>query len=258
MKKTKFSCIRWNRNVFLSAMRRIGFNIFLIVFLDALFYFSSAFLVSFWYAGIIKKIAGFKVPADILSLSVSQIDELAREAAYLRYFIIGSFIILILAIIFFSSILKGVIWARTAKTKITFALISKFLLLNLIWMGFWIAVMLLAFIFMDPAAMTGLMMVLSALAAYFTGTLYSIFMKTQKLSSMKECLKLNALRVKLLALPYAVAFAAFIALIWALIRVSAFAGFSHSSFALGIVLLLFYIAAFRYYAFQLAEEAGKF
>ena len=134
MKKSNF--IDWNNKIFISSLKKIDLNIIPIILLDALFYFLSGYIFIFWLQRIQAKMAAFNLPQDLASLGYEKTQELAQEARAFYFLLIFSFIVLLIAIIFLASILKGIIWAKTTKTKITLGLISKFLGLNLIWMGF--------------------------------------------------------------------------------------------------------------------------
>ena len=163
-------------------------------------------------------------------------------SASFYYLLIFSFVLLLIAIIFLASILKCVIWARTAKTKITFALISKFLELNLIWMSFWFALIILISIFVDPSLTPAFMIATIILGLYFTNTLYTIFIKKPQLKSVLGAVKLNVVKIHLFLFPYTIV----LLLFFVLVRLSTFLKFSYASFLVGVT-LLFYVAVARYY-----------
>ena len=144
MKNTaKLNFLEFNNHIFISSIKKINLNILLIIILDALFYLLSGFLIIFWLQRIQSKMASFNLPSDIVASGYENIQQLIHEARIFLFLIIFSLIILLIAIIFLASILKGIIWAKTTNTKISLVLISKFLAMNLIWMSFWFVLIFL-------------------------------------------------------------------------------------------------------------------
>ena len=118
MKKPKKSnFIEWNNDIFVYSMKKININIILIVILDALFFFLSGSILIFWLQRIQAKMAAFNLPTDVISLGYERAQQLVAEVKTFYYLIIFSFILILIAIIFLASIFKGVIWAKTTKTK---------------------------------------------------------------------------------------------------------------------------------------------
>src|SRR3989344_3977992 len=202
MKNKKADFLEWNINVLVSSIKRIGLEIILVIILDALLYFLSGYFILFWLQRIKEK--GYSIPLQ----SPSDLAAIGYDKAYqllfqFRYLIIFSAILLLVAIIFIASILKGIIWAKTTKTKISFALISKFLGLNLIWMGFWFILIFLISMFVEPASTPMFTIAAIILGLYFTNTLYTIFMKEQKFKPIINAVRLNLIKIHLFLLPYA-------------------------------------------------------
>src|SRR3989344_7885668 len=152
MKKTKFSYLEWNSKVFLNSVKKMNLFSVLLIILDSVFYAACALLAFFWYQRIMTKMASFHLPTDITILGSDKLSQINYEVQHFYYFIIGSFIFLVLAIIFLASIFKGIIWARTAQKKITLKYLSKFLSLNLIWMASFFAAVFLVSWLVDPQA----------------------------------------------------------------------------------------------------------
>ncbi len=255
MKKTKQAkenFFDWNYNILLNAIKKIDLNIIFIVILDAVFYLLSSFLALFWLQRVQSQMASFALPQDIMSLGAEGAKQLANEIRTFYFLIILSLILLLIAIIFLASILKGIIWAKTIKTKLTFNLISRFLILNLIWMGFWFALMFLIFIFVQPQMILIFTLIALALGLYFTNTVYTIFMKKQSLKSILDAVKTNILNIRLFLLPYTLIFLLF----YLIVKVSSFAIFKYSGIVFSVI-LLFYIAIVRFYASDLVEEMSK-
>ena len=186
-KNQKSNFLDWNNKILLNSAKKIDLNIIPIVILDALFYFLSGYLAVFWFRRIQEKIAAFNLPADMVSLGYKKINQLAADGISFYYLIIFSFILLLIVIILLAGILKGIIWAKTTKTKISLALISKFLGLNLVWMGFWFLLIFLISLLVQPQSVPIFMTITLILGIYFTNTLYTVFMKEQKQIGRASC-----------------------------------------------------------------------
>lgn len=251
-KQQKSSFLEWNNNILISSIKKISFNIISVLILDALFYFLSGYLIIFWLQRVQTNIAAFNMPSDIMSLGPERAQQLVSEVKTFYYLIIFSFILLLIAIIFLATIFKGIIWAKTTNTKISFKLISKFLGLNLIWMGFWfVAIFLISFL-IAPSSAVFFMIAAIILSLYFTNTLYTTFMREQKLKSILDALKLNVAKIHLFLLPY---FAALL-LFYVIMRLGNFLKFKYSTILLGLVMLV-YAAVLRYYVSELVLRIDK-
>lgn len=204
MKAKKSSFLEWNGRVLTASLKRIDLNIFLIVFLDALFYAASGLLIYSWFGRVWDKIASSQAPPDVISLGQQRAQELLSEVRLLYIGLVVSFVILLLAIIFLASILKGIIWAKTTKTKITLALISKFLVLNLVWMGFWFVFVLVLSKLFDPSVSAAVIGSSIIISIYLSNTLYSLFMKDQKLNMIWKSIKISIVKIRMFILPYMV------------------------------------------------------
>lgn len=193
--------LEWNNDVFTSSMKKINFDIILILILDSLFYLISGYLIILWLQRIQEKIQAFNLPSDVVSLGREGAQRLASEVKSFYFLIIFSFILVLLAVIFLASILKGIIWAKTTKTNVTFRLISKFLVLNLIWMGFWFLVIFLVSYLVVPASVSKFMVLSIILSLYLTNTLYTLFMKEDSIRNIFAAVKINATKIHLFLLP---------------------------------------------------------
>lgn len=242
MKKTKSNFLDWNSQILLSSLKKINLDIILIIFLDILFYSLSGYAIIFWLQRVQEKMASFIVPTDILALGAENARQLAGEIKSFYYLIIVSLVLLLTAIIFIASIFKGIIWAKTTQTKITFSFISGFFMLNLAWMGFWAVLLFLAAYLAERTAAPAILLALIALSFYFSNTLYTIFMKEQKLKSILKAIKLNVSKLHLFLLPYALVSLVF----YILIKLSNLIKFKYSAILLGLVVIC-YVAVVRYY-----------
>ena len=247
MKKQNF--LEWNNNIFISSIKKINLNIILIIILDVLFYFLSGYLLIFWLQRVQAKMTTFTLPTDIISLGPEKAQELVSEIKAFYYLLIFSFILVLIAIIFLASILKGIIWAKTTNTKISFKLISKFLSLNLIWMGFWFLLIILISYLAEPSSAPMFMIAVIILGLYFTNTLYTIFMKQQTIKSIIRSIKLNISKIHLFILPYAVIYLLF----YIIVRLTNLLKFKYSTILLGLIIII-YATVVRYYVSTLVLE----
>ena len=250
--KNKINFLDWNNKILISSIKKIDWSIILIIVLDSLFYILSGYSILFWFQRINAKMSAFNLPNNIASLGYEQAQQLLGQEKSFYYLIIFSFIILLIAIIFLVSILKGIIWARTTKTKLTFNLISKFLALNLVWMGLWFIIFFLISYLVQPEAVGTFMIAALVISLYFTNTLYTMFMKNQNIKSIRDALKLNIMKIHLFLLPYIIIFL----LLFIILKLSSILVFNYSDFVFAIMVVV-YAAFVRYYVSTLASEAEK-
>lgn len=244
----KQTFFEWNNSVLIESIRKVDLNIILIIILDLLFYISSGFLVIFWLQRIRAKLAAFDLP-DIESLGYDSAQQLLSEMKAFLYLIIFSAILLSVSIILLASIFKGIIWAKTTKTKISFPLISRFLGLNLVWMSFWFLILFLI-IYLVRIELVRIFMIVALVAAiYFTNTLYTIFMKRQKLSCIFDAIKLNVANIHMFILPYTI----IILLAFIIRKLGSLLQLEYSVFLVGAVLVI-YAAFVRYYVSALLKK----
>src|SRR3989338_7795591 len=257
MKKTKkeaknTSFLEWNKEVLLNLIKGVGLKIIVIVILDALFYIASLYLGWVWYQRIAAKMDAVNLNGGITPSEYGALQQMLSESVSFYYFIIWSFVLLLAAIIFLASILKGAIWAITTKTKISFKLISKFLGLNLIWMSIWFGLLLAVLFFVETQAVPAFLTITIILSAYLTNTLYSLFMKEQKISMIIMALKPSITKIHLLALPYT----AVIGIFFFILKLNTLTAFPYSSIVFNLILLI-YMAVVRYYANELALKVQQ-
>ena len=246
MKNKNF--LDWNYGVLARSLKRIDLNIILIVILDALFYLASVFIYINWFAAMKAKEASFSLPPNIQSLPLSQLQQLTKDAQSFYYFFILSFLLVVISVIFLASISKGIIWAKTTRTKITLKLISKFFMLNLAWMGFWFLAIMAIAKFVDAESVNLFSRIAIFLGIYLTGALYSLFMKEQKFRAVKDALKLSIRKIHMFILPYFL-----ISLVlYILVKLT-----SQFPSLISTTILLIYIAIVRYYLSELAFELKK-
>ena len=199
----------WNGKILLSSVKRIDMGIILIIALDMMFYYFCYYLFMFWLQRIQGRLLLFNLPADASTLGAERTQQLVGEAKMFLYILVFSFILLLLAIIFIASIINGVIWAKVTKTKASLSLISRFLALNLIWMGFWFVLAFLISWLAEPGSIRLFIIAAIAIAYYFTNALYSIFMRNQKIRSILDSIRLGTAKLHLFLIPYIVIFLIF-------------------------------------------------
>ncbi len=267
--KTKLNFIEWNNKVLASSIKKISLGIFLIIILDILFYAISGFIVAAWYGQVKARMESTSLPSaeSLAALGAQKAQQAVTEARAFMLFLIFSIILLVTAIIFLASIIKGIIWAKTTRTKVTFQLISKFLALNLIWMTFWVALLVLISIIIQQRPLTTIsdpknpglvfqftnthlyVIIIILMSSYFTNTLYSIFMSNKKIGSILEAIKIGISKIHLFLLPYAV----ILLLLFIFIRLSGMLSFRYSAIVLALMAIA-YVAVVRYYCSELAIE----
>ena len=206
------SFIKWNYTILRASLKKIDLNLIWIILLDTLFYLASGYLIIFWFQRISAKIQAFSLPPDISAVSDQAAQRLAGQIADFNLMIKLSFFLLIVAIIFMASIIKGIIWSKSAKAKISLNLISKFLVINLAWMGFWSALLYIIFTAVQPQLVSVFLLIALILASYMTFAVYSRFMLKQDFRDFFASIPLSFRKIRYLLLPYAL-----IIILWFLI-----------------------------------------
>ena len=292
MQKTKKpNFLNWNYNTLISSFKKINIkDAVLILVLDALFYIFSGYIFLFWLQRINEKMESVYLPFDLATAGVEKVQQAAKDAQSFYYLLIFSIILLVIAVVFLSSIFKGIIWAKTTSTKITSKLISKFFMLNFLWLGFWFVLIFLISWIVDIKYALAFMAASVLMGFYFTNNLYPLFMINPSIKSIKSSLKLSITKIHLFLLPYALIFigfylALFVSSLTKLDTFSAalaqkiygFLGFSFGAagalglpavsgpeLAIGLLvgilanpLLLLFAALARYYISTLAAEISK-
>ena len=242
----------WNYKILVNSLKKIDFNIILIVLLDALFYLFSIFIFNYLLKTIFLRMASINLPQGMESLPLDKLQLIVKDSQNFFYMLILSFVLVMLAMIFLASIIKCIIWAKTTKTKITLKLISKFFILNLAWMGFWLALIVAIAFFVDQYSVALFSYIALFLGIYFTNSLYSIFIKNPTFKAVKQALKLSTQKIHLFILPYVLIFL----VLYIIIKLSSLPQSQYLSFMFAIVLLLC-LAAFRYYISGLVFELKK-
>lgn len=211
MQKTKKSSfLEWNSNILISSLKKIKLkDVILILVLDALFYILSGYFFLFWLQRMNQKMESVYLPFDLASASIEQVQQAAKDAQSFYYLLIFSIVLLIIAVIFLSSAFKGIIWAKTTNTKITAKLLSKFFLLNAIWLGFWLTLIFLILWLVQVESVRIFMLGAMLISAYLTSLSYAIFMREQTVKSLAKAIKLGFAKLHLILPPYLIILALF-------------------------------------------------
>ncbi|MEK6946928.1 MAG: hypothetical protein AABX32_04955 [Nanoarchaeota archaeon] len=257
MKKDKIGFIEWNNNILVNSFRKIDLNILWIILLDSVFYLTAAGSFFLWDKFMKAKAAAINLPADpneivnaLTALGPEKAQQLASEVKSYFFLLLFSFIAVVILVIFLAGIFKSVIWAKTAKTKISLKFMSGFLLLNVIWTGFWAIIIFLISYTINPGSVPTFFLIAFIVAIYFTNILYPLFMRKQKLNSLGSAIKLGIARIHLFVLPNLIIFLILVVLTWAASKIV----FSYSLFVTVFILIVF-AALVRYYVSELTAEA---
>ena len=206
----KLNFLKWNYNILIYSFKKINIkSAVLILVLDALFYIFSGYLFLFWLKRISEKMESVYLPFDLASSSVETVQQAAKDAQSFYYLLVFSIVLLIIALIFLSSAFKGIIWAKTTNTKITAKLLSKFLFLNAVWLGFWIVLMFLILWLVQAESVRIFMLGAILLSFYLSNIAYALFMREQTIRSIAKAIKLGLAKIRLLLLPYTTMLALF-------------------------------------------------
>ena len=249
--------IDWNNKILVNAFRKIDFNILLIIILDSVFYLLAAGSFFLWDKFMKAKASAINLPKDpneivntLASLGPEKAQQLASEVKSYFFLLLFSFIAVVIFIIFLAGIFKGIIWAKTTKTKISLKFMSGFLLLNAIWVGFWAVIIFLISYIVNPESVQIFFFIAFIAAIYFTNILYPIFMRRQRLNSIGTAIKIGTAKIHLFVLPNLIIFLILFILIWAAGKLA----FNYSFFVTAFILIA-YAALVRYYVSELAYRA---
>ena len=246
--------LEWNYDILLSSMKKVSWEIILFIALDALFYMLSFSMFYFWNKNITQRMNSVILPPpeSLASLGIAKIGMIKTEAQSFFILLSLSILLLIAAIIFLASIIKGIIWSGTSGKRPTIFFISKFFLLNLIWMGLWFALIFSISFLAVPPYSVFFMLIAIMLGVYFTNILYSLFVEEWHLISILRAIKLGACKIHLFAIPYAIIFGLF----YLIALLGGFFKFKYHVFVFSVFLIA-YCAVQRYYAYNLVKKISQ-
>lgn len=240
--------ISLNREVFLNSVKKINLSILMIALIDYIFY-SFAYLSSkFWFSRILERYDAVSLD----SLSEFALESIVAQTQGLYQFLIYSTIFLVIVLLILSALLKSIIWALTAKSKISLKYILKFTLAKLVWNLLIIAVIALGFVLFQPQAAFALFAIAAIIWIYFSSVINPLLAKNPKIPEISRGIKLGIKKIHYLILPYL-----FIIIGIFLIRMLYLAGRTQELLIASGILLLFYLAAGRHYIFEMISKIEK-
>lgn len=250
MRKITNSFLKINYNSFINSIKNINFNIAIMVFYDILFYFFSGLFIYSSFKYLEKKASVINLPDNILELSIQQAEFLSSNLKGLYFLIIFMAIFLILLLVLNLSLFKGLNWSLAAKKEFNFKSFKKFLLLNLAWVPFWILLLFLVFIGINPNAINLYLLTILLIAIYLTNILYALFTKENSFNIIKKTLKIAFAKIHYFIVPYSI----MIFLLYLLSKILTFNLQQRISFAISILILILVIAWFRLYIVEVVDS----
>ena len=249
MKKESF--IQWNNRILGETFSRINYKIFISFIIDASFYAIAFFAFGFWYQRIIEKMYSMNIPGpdQLAAMGQASANEALAQATHFYYALVISLILLILALIFLFSIASSLIWSFASGKKPTIRSMSRFLILEIIWAPGWI---LLIFLISKYAQLNyvPVFMAIVLIVSYFTTTiLHSLFIRTEKLNSIKTAFKIGFGKIRFYALP----FASFLVLVYIVSVLARFVNFKYTMAAYFSILILI-ACLYRYYFYSISNS----
>ncbi len=209
-------------------------------------------LFKFWFIRIQSKYSLFDINQDVASLGYEGVSKITSDLWSFFFLFIGSLALLSLTIIFMASIIKGVIWPITTGTRLSLTFLSKFFILNLIWMGFWFLLIFLFSLIIEPLLVQKINIFVIFVSLYLSNILYSLFVEQNKIGKILDAFKIGFTKIHFFILPCALIFLIF----YIFINISRMIVFSHS-FYLNAIIALFLAAWMRYYIWGLILEIQK-
>lgn len=174
---------------FFRSFREIGsLKMLLVSCFDLLFYFlmiGSLLLISFVVMSAAAPLVGTD-PSSLIGSSAEDLSKYQSLVSKVTWFLILGIVLAIISFIISYVLSRALVWTTLLKKRLSGKYFGKFILLNLIWLPFWIIILLLLFIPVDRASQSGnvsFMMWYSIFAlgiymmisSYFTYLLYYIF-----------------------------------------------------------------------------------
>ena len=249
----KQNYLQWNIRVLKTALKKIGINVFIIIAIDFLFWTLLSFTLSYFILFIRTKYNSIDIPADLGAQGIEVIERTTASAKELYNLIVISIILFGAIFILASGILKGLIWALTAKVKISFKYIIKFFAMNSILSGLWFILSIAALIILNIYAAPKIILIMFLIYLYITTVSYALFTKNEKISCIKQAIKLSLGKVRLFLLPctliLSIAFILFLLLSFISYRIA----FPYTIYLIEIVSIA-YIGIIRYYLLELIKE----
>ena len=237
-----------NREIFIDSIKKINLSIFLIALIDYIFYSLVYFSSAFWFSKILERYNA----VNLDSLSEFALESIVAQTQGLYQFLIYSTMLLSIALLILSALSKAIVWGMTAKTKISVKYILKFTLAKVIWNSFIIAIIASGFILFQPQAAFAFFSAAAILWIYFSSIICSLLAKNPKISEIKKGIRLGVKKIHCIMIPYAAIVTGIL-----LIRMLYLAGRTRELLMVSGILLLFYLAAGRYYIYEMVSKIEK-
>lgn len=241
----KENYIQWNIRLLKDSLKKININLPLIVGIDFLFYSFVSFVLAVIGSNLSK--AYETIPAaDIASQSKEMIFQAAASLKSFYYAMVFSVIVFVVVFIFASGIAKSIIWALTSGTKITIDYILKFSIMNSILVIIWSLLSVVFIIILNSQSAINFIFTLAFIFTYFGITAYALFTNSQKVSSLKQAIKLNIKKLHLLLLPYALIISVLTILSKTMLSIISINKFAYWNYVF-VAITLMYLGIVRYY-----------
>ncbi len=238
--------------LFINSFKKINIKIFFIMFFDLVFY-AMATLISITTFNLIKKKAlAVDMPQNILQLGAENIEKTMLDLRAFLFLLIGMIILMFLIIIIDWSIFKGLSWGITLKRKFNFKFFLKFFLLNLVWWGVFIFLLIAVSNVFRQSVIPIYIIVLTLIWIYFTNIIYTLFVKEEKFKSVKKAFKIGFTKIHYFILPYTVLIL-ILSIIISIMNLITFLPYG-AGLPIMALILLFYIAWARFYIVGVIES----
>jgi len=245
-----------NREVFLNSIKKINLNILIIALIDYIFYSLIYFSSQFWFSKVLEK---YNL-VNLDSLSEFALESIVAQTQGLYYFLIYSTILLFMAFFIFSALSKSIVWALTAKTKITPKYVIKFsfakLILNLLVFGI---IFIISIVFKIEPLLTLFFVLprwlqIGCILPFiiFLNAIYALLAKNPGVSQIKNGIVLFFKKIHYILFLFAI-----MLILALLINYIYFTNRSQYWLIFSVVLLLFYLAAGRYYIYEMVSKTEK-
>ncbi len=239
--------------IFISSLKSIRWKILLIALLDLLFYFASFAVIMAAYKILKAKYDAIPFPGSLGGITAEQTAILLEQSSKAFYYsLIGGMLLAALCIIVLWSLFKGVIWALTARQRITPPFLWRFFFLFAGWLGPWFLFFALLAYIANPQQAQMLFFALIALFIILGNSILALFVLEPGWASIRRGFHITFTKLHILALPYLAFLFAYFVMTKLLSMVPGVAG---QATALAFTLLFFAVA--RAYALKLVAALDE-
>ena len=253
MKKEDYS--KKNYNIFINSFKKIDLKIFPIVFFDLAFYSLVPLIAIATFKIIQNKALAINLPQNLLQLGAENAEKLLANLRGFYFLLIAMIILMFITIIIDWSIFKGLAWSFTLKKKFNLKFLLRFFLLNLVWLGIFITLIILFAIAFKEIALPIYMLIFLIIWIYFTNIIYTLFIKNPNIKSIKKAFKLGFTKIHYFILPYLVLIIILL-IIYAIMFLITFLPYG-IGLTIMVLMLLFYLAWARFYIVEVINQFQK-